>query len=441
MMEIITFLINAYLCILLFEFLLEESGGLLKWPFVIAIGAAKYITGSFILVEYLSPLIICTLLVLYGKYTKNNNSNLQNLKYAIVAYGVSFVLNIIFGCIIGALLAFAEMADTLCMYIISCAIRVAVIYIIYRQRRLIIKMKKEWMLNIVFAATVIILFSEQLLRVASATDNSGFADISAVCMYLAVLFTVLWLLDHNKMAKIQSIYAADNKQMGQKLHRAKEILPMIANYVSNMEAGQDERMKRKLAEVCHDYGKELGGMDMSAEFFDTTGIDLTDLLLRTKILECSDQDIELNVFVSTEIDKDMKRLDVGDGEITRMLGDLLRNAMHAVSRVTDKMILLLIARDENDCVLIKIFDSGIPFPPYVLENLGERGFTTWGTGNGLADLMETLRRAHASIEICTEMKPSDVFTKQINICFDGKCRVKTPFSDQNSEEGPLQPEG
>ena len=42
-------------------------------------------------------------------------------------------------------------------------------------------------------------------------------------------------------------------------------------------------------------------------------IDLVNLLLRTKIIECSEQDIELDVFVSTQIDKDMKRLDVSDG--------------------------------------------------------------------------------------------------------------------------------
>lgn len=180
---------------------------------------------------------------------------------------------------------------------------------------------------------------------------------------------------------------------------------------------------------------------MSSEFFDTTGIDLVDLLLRTKIIECEEQDIELNVFVGTEIDADMKRLDVGDGEVMRMLGDLLRNAMHAVSGIQDKLILLLIARDENGCVLFRIYDSGIPFPPYVLKNLGERGYTTWGTGNGLADLMATLKRAHASIEISTEMEESDLFTKQISICFDGKETVKTPLSEDDSQENSVVQEG
>ena len=201
-----------------------------------------------------------------------------------------------------------------------------------------------------------------------------------------------------------------------------------------MDTAQDEELRRKLEAVCHDYGKELGGAEVSAEFFETTGIDLVDLLLRTKIIECSKQDIELDVFVSTQIDKDMKRMDIGDGEITRLLGDLLRNAINAVANLHDKMILLLIARDENDHVLIRIYDSGIPFPPYILERFGERGNTTWGTGNGLADLMETLNRVQASIEVNTDIAPDDVFTKEIYICFDGKNTVNIVKKDKDDSE-------
>ena len=163
---------------------------------------------------------------------------------------------------------------------------------------------------------------------------------------------------------------------------------------------------------------------MSAELFETTGIDFVDLLLRTKIIECEEQDIELDVFVSTQIDKDMKRMNITDGEIARLLGDLLRNAMNAVSGQQEKMILLLIARDENDCVLIKVYDSGIPFPADVLERLGERGNTTWGTGNGLADMMETTKRVCASVEVNMNMEPGDVFEKGIYICFDRRNAVK-----------------
>ena len=66
----------------------------------------------------------------------------------------------------------------------------------------------------------------------------------------------------------------------------------------------------------------------------------------------------------------------------------------------------------------------------ILEHFGERGNTTWGTGNGLADMMETVNRARASIEINRQMDPQDVFTKGIFICFDGRNRVIISKNDE-----------
>ena len=314
-------------------------------------------------------------------------------------------------------------------YFILCIGRLLLISVLYKYKNQIVKIKQMHVLYIGVMGTTVLLFAEQIFRVSFTTAHADYAYIAIAFTCLAALFTILWLMDHYKMAKIQKMYAEDNKQMSQKLHRSKEILPMIANYASSMDAVQDEEMRKKLEAVCHDYGKELGGAEMSAELFETTGIDLVDLLLKTKITECVEQDIELDVFVGTQIHKDMKRLDIGDGEIARLIGDLLRNAIHAVNGLKNKMVLLLIVKDEDEHVLIRIYDSGIPFPPYVLERFGERGNTTWGTGNGLADLMDTLKRVHASIEINTEMAPGDVFTKEICICFDGEDRVKIPHKD------------
>ena len=350
--------------------------------------------------------------------------------YDVSMYMTSYVINLILSCVCGIIATLIEMRMRDGGVLVFIIARLLVIIMLMRGKRILLKIKQGWIMYISVIATIILLFIEQLIRVYYTIERKSYFFIAVACTYVATLFTILWLLDHHKMAKVQKMYEEDNRQMSQKLHRSKEILPMIANYVSNMDGTQDERMREKLEEVCHDYGKELGGAEMSAELFETTGIDLVNLLLRTKIIECSEQDIELDVFVSTQIDKDMKRQDVSDGEITRLLGDLLRNAIHAVEDLSNKMILLLIARDENGCVLIRIYDSGIPFPDHILERFGERGNTTWGTGNGLADLMETVTRVQASIEINTEMAPEDVFTKEISICFDGKGNVNIVKKDE-----------
>lgn len=429
-MKIITLLIHVYILVLIYEIFTSEKNRVCRWILILLISIAKYLAECFTYTRSLTPFIACTLMVLYSVIIHSKNSNLINLKFAIISYGIDYVINLLLSSVCGVIAGLIEIRIQDGGSVVFTVGRILVIFLLMKGEKAISKIKKGWMIYIIVVATVVLLFIEQILRMSYTTERWDYTYIAIDCTYVAALFTILWLLDHHKMAKVQKMYAEDNRQMSQKLHRSKEILPMIANYVSNMDGTQDERMREKLEAVCHDYGKELGGAEMSAELFETTGIDLVNLLLRTKIIECSEQDIELDVFVSTQIDKDMKRLDVSDGEITRLLGDLLRNAIHAVEDLSNKMILLLIARDENGCVLIRIYDSGIPFPDHILERFGERGNTTWGTGNGLADLMETVNRVQASIEINTEMAPEDVFTKEISICFDGKGNVNIVKKDE-----------
>lgn len=429
-MELISVLIYAYMLLLIYETLTEEQHRIWKWLFILLIGIIKYLAelGSF--TQYLVSFGLCTLLITYSISIHSKNSNLTNLKFAVISYGIGYLINILLSSVCGAIAGLIEIRALDGGSFIFCIGRILVIAMLIKEKRILLKIKQGWICYIGLVATIILLFIEQFLRISFMTKHKGYVYLAIVCTFLAALFTILWLLDHYKMSKIQKMYADDNRQMSQKLHRSKEILPMIANYASNMDGAQDGEMRKKLEAVCRDYGKELGGAEMSAELFETTGIDFVDLLLRTKIIECEEQDIELDVFVSTQIDKDMKRMNITEGEITRLLGDLLRNAINAVDGLENKMILLLIARDEDDCVLIRVYDSGIPFPPHILEHFGERGNTTWGTGNGLADMMETVSRARASIEINRQMDPQDVFTKGIFICFDGRNRVMISKNDE-----------
>lgn len=428
-MIIFTLIVHSYMIVCIYEILSEDKHRFLKWFAVLLIGITKYVIESVPYTKNIAPFVLCTILVLYSMCIHSRNSNLKNLKYATVVCGIDYAISILLGSACGFIAAVIKIRNINLKYLVLSVGRIFILVMLYKYKEKMTKLKQMRILYISVMGAIIFLFAEQVFRVSFAKEQRGYAVIAIAFTCLVALFTILWLLDHYKMAKIQKMYAEDNKQMSQKLHRSKEILPMIANYASSMDAAQDEEMRKKLEAVCHDYGKELGGAEMNAELFETTGIDLVDLLLKTKITECVEQDIELDVFVGTQIHKDMKRLDIGDGEIARLIGDLLRNAIHAVNGLKNKMILLLIVKDEDEHVLIRIYDSGIPFPPYVLERFGERGNTTWGTGNGLADLMDTLKRVHASIEINTEMAPGDVFTKEICICFDGEDRVKIPHKD------------
>ncbi len=309
---------------------------------------------------------------------------------------------------------------------ISTAIgRVTCIILLNNKRIRIEKIKQTWVMNIGVLTTTILLFSEQIIRAGLITDNNSFVYISVVCIYVATLFTTLWLIDHHKMLKIQNEYALDNQQMSQKLHRSKEVLPLLASYVTSMDVTPDEKMRQKLQDVCHDYGRELCGSQMDVALFNTTGVGLLDLMLQNKVSECRNRNIEMEVFVNTEIDEDMEELHISDGELIRMMGDLLRNAIHAVEAAgaSNGMILALVARNAYGHVELQVHDSGVPFPKEIMDNIGKRGNTTWGTGNGIADLIVSLRRVRASFDIIPVPDPDDIFTKEVCIRFDGKGTV------------------
>lgn len=429
----VLFIIHAYIYILLYEKLTGECGNYKKWLFVFIFGIGRYLAEPLPFMDQLHRLVILTVLIIYSLCLRSKNSNLENLSYAVIAVAIDDVFHVVTGSAVGLAASLLKVEKSNWGYIAIADVIVRLLFIMFLtdEEKLLSKLKKARALPIIRTISTVVLTLDIFLGVAFSTKNVSFGSAAIACIYLSILFSVLWLMDHYKMAKIQDMYADDNRQMSQKLHRSKEIIPMIARYASSLEETQDEELRKKLETICRDYGKELGGAEMNADFFETTGIDLADLLLGTKIRECSEQDIELNVFVNTRIDKDMKRMDISDAEIARLLGDLLRNAIHAVSDLEERMILLMIARDENDRVLIKIYDSGIPFPSYILDHFGERGNTTWGTGNGLADLMGTVNRVHASIEVNTELAPEDVFTKEISICFDGKENLNILQKEKN----------
>lgn len=426
-MEHISFLIHAYMYLLIYEILTEERKRSVKWFFLLLFGITRYIAELGTHTRYLWPFLLLTLLILYSICIRSTKSNLENFKYAIVSYGIDFILNMVMSSILGVIVGgLFEVYEISWRNFLLSAVRIIIIIALYKGKINFAKIKQDWVFYIVIVVTVVLLFSEQIIRLGKTTQNDSFIWLAVFCSYLIALFTSLWLIDHYKMLKIQKAYAADNRQMSQKLHRSKEILPLLADYVSGMDEAQDEKVRQKLQDVCRDYGKELSGAEMNAMLFNTTGIQLLDLLLQSRMNECFQRDIEMEVFVGAKIDEDMKRMSLGEGELVRMMGDLIRNAINAVEEMdsSERMILVVISRDEYGYIEVHIHDSGVPFPTEILEKFGERGNTTWGTGNGIADLVESLRRVHGSVEVIPETDPEDIFTKEICIRFDGSGRIE-----------------
>lgn len=158
--------------------------------------------------------------------------------------------------------------------------------------------------------------------------------------------------------------------------------------------------------------------DISNVIFSTTGIPLLDLMLYSKLEECRQNDIGLDIFVNTPINVEMQALGIKVPELLRLFGDLIRNAIQSIVKTagTERSILLLITYNEQHQLEFQVFDSGVP----VCGQPDEAPETGGGMENDLADIAEILADTGASIEVAALTNEYDIFTKQVCIRFDQK---------------------
>ncbi|MDD6038618.1 MAG: hypothetical protein PUD20_07505 [bacterium] len=212
--------------------------------------------------------------------------------------------------------------------------------------------------------------------------------------------------------------------MSQRLHRSKDVLGVVSQVVAN-EDHIDPKLRQELADFCGDEMNELQDRALGANLIGDTGIELVNVMLQKQMLRCAEENISFDVMIPTPIDGYIQSIGISVTEFMRMLNDLLKNAVKAILSTEDepRELLLIMGAAEMACLELRIYDSGIPFPPCILEHFGERGYTTGGTGNGLADTVGTLDRYHASLALEIMEPGTDIYTKCIHISFDGKGQI------------------
>lgn len=245
--------------------------------------------------------------------------------------------------------------------------------------------------------------------------------IVVLLLYLTMIFTAFMLLQHNRLTAKQQAIEEDNRQMSQRLHRSKDVLGVVSQVVAS-EDHIDPKLRKELADFCDDEMNEMQDRALGANLIGDTGIELVNVMLQKQMIRCADLNISFDVMIPAPIDGYIREIGISVTEFMRMLNDLLKNAVKAIlsSDNTHRELLLIMGEAGNDCFEIRLYDSGVPFPSKILEHLGERGNTTDGTGNGIADTVETLRHYRASFVIEPIEPGTDIYTKCIHIAFDGQ---------------------
>lgn len=258
------------------------------------------------------------------------------------------------------------------------------------------------------------------------------ATIAMVCCTI-IFFIISRIERHNaemERAKIEE----NNKKLSTKLHKSQEIIPAVVQILSDVTENSGKEMEeletqKLLNEMTDLFGQQLkqnSKEDLQLKNFCSTGLKLLDQQLKVYQMEAVDRGVNFDIYVQAPISEIIKRENIDQLKLQRALGDLIRNAFRAIERNSKKCranghILLIIGCRYEEILEIAVVDNGEEFPLHVIEAFGKRGVTSWGTGNGLADMMEFAEETGASICVEEFDGKTNTFTKKVSMIFD-KCR-------------------
>ena len=271
---------------------------------------------------------------------------------------------------------------------------------------------------------VLFYFSKLVISVFHNNVNSVFLYIAITVLIMGIFLGTLWLINWYYDEKEKKLLWEDNRQMSQRIHRSKEILPALSSALDNLKTDHDtEEVYHILGEIhqlCEEQMEDYKVLDSQSKIFPATGIYLLDEQIQVYNTEAGEKGIHFDVFVGEPLSDVLKQRKIKELDFLRLIGDLMRNAFRAIEKKKDGTgNILLVMGVIGDVLQIDIYDDGVAFPLFILDEFGKRGNTEGGTGNGVTDMLELLEKHKATYQL-TEYEKEDTFTKGISIIWDGK---------------------
>ena len=375
--------------------------------------------------SHLKVVIIIVTLYLYSRVANRHIRRVQLISYCVETYIFTVLLDFLLGAVCGFAYLFyyteAVKKENRWIMIVP---SICVIIVLSWKYQTIQRFLKRRVWNVIAILGVFLLFFQQLYFVAFLQKDIDYMVNLLLLVYFAMLFTTIMNLQHRHLTADNQRILDDNQRMSQEIHRSRDVIDVVGRVVAT-EDTIDPKLRQELADFCKSEKQEMFDPDLAASLIGDTGMDLLNALLRDKLCQCRQQEISFEVMIPGPIDTYVSDIGIGEAELLRVINDLVKNAVTAINKTDGEVreILLILAVGPSDCLELCVYDSGVPFPDFILERFGERGNTTTGTGNGLADTVNTLRTYDASIEIEAIDPGTDIYTKCVRICFDGKNEI------------------
>lgn len=369
-----------------------------------------------------ASIVVLLALTFLGVLTEEKRGVTQSLVGAIESYVAVFLVCFIIGVVLGVFAKFySKSLDAYGKYMIVIGMRMLCLILVWVKYDWLQQQVKKSVANVLILVGAIFMFFQQLAQTAFVTKDYSLINIVVIFLHFTMIFTAFMLLQHNRLTAKQQAMEEDNRQMSQRLHRSKDVIGVVSQVVAS-ERHIDPKLRQELADFCDDEMNEMQDRALGVNLIGDTGVELINVMLQRQMMRCADENISFDVMIPAPIDAYIRDIGISVTEFMRMLNDLLKNAVKAIlaSENAHRELLLIMGEAGNGCLEIQIYDSGVPFPATILAHFGERGNTTDGTGNGIADTVATLGRYNASLALEVIEPGTDIYTKCIHIAFDGK---------------------
>jgi signal transduction histidine kinase len=232
----------------------------------------------------------------------------------------------------------------------------------------------------------------------------------------------------------------NNEELSKIIHKDNKLIPAMAYAVSEClsalgitaENKALQTKARELLEQLEQLSQERSGILKSYELtgrkLPSTNVSSIDTVLTYMFQKAKEQNISFDVTISGSVKYLVENI-ISESDINTLLADLIENAIIATKKRLTKSILVNIGIADSS-YSIDILDSGEPFSPEVLQNIGLKRTTTHegegGSGSGLMTTFEILRKYQASF-VLDECFKNSMYSKKTSVCFDDleQIRIKT----------------
>ena len=215
-----------------------------------------------------------------------------------------------------------------------------------------------------------------------------------------------------------------NKKNHSIAHKQKSLEYELEQMILNNQIVNGNQVKDKIENLSKEMQNETVSIELTK-----TNIDEIDSMLKYMQSECIKNKIEFELQINGNIHH-MVNTYIGKEDLEILIADLIKNAIIAIkhSENINKSILVRLGLIDGFYSLY-VYDSGIEFEIETLKNFGIKPSTTHvddgGTGMGLMNTFDTLKKSKASLIIDEYGKPvEDNFTKVIKIIFDNRNEYK-----------------